>query len=367
VSRASSDRSRLESLSILVPDPGVYRVTYSEAGSSREIGLIWASASGADSFSVANSEQYIGRVEMRDFGQDRAFALTSWGIFFIVLGILAFILFCSGLLIFCKYRYFHRVINGNASDSAFPGIGNSDFSLSVVGESQFSLTVRQVESGPRIRGMRSGTEDGGAKAIKGNLKEEYGGLQTKMAIIRWGVFVAVRVLIMILILVIAHLGFVSLFYFTVLLIASFVLALFLNTLLDRDTLDLEVQIAMWLYFIPLLELMISLNLAVIQGFFSEVLSNLDFETITRALTMPTEAGHRFVVFHRWGWYFYYFGAMGSMFLICLIAPGSDLTSHVGSVFSFTGLIVPLSAAVRPILGAWAILLFDRTNLEIPET
>jgi hypothetical protein len=95
------------------------------------------------------------------------------------------------------------------------------------------------------------------------------------------------------------------------------------------------------------------------------LSNLDFETITSALTMPDESGHRLIVFNRLGWYFYYFGAMGSMFVICLVAPGSDLASHVGSVFAFIGLIVPLSAAVRPILSSWSILLFDRMDLEVP--
>jgi hypothetical protein len=97
------------------------------------------------------------------------------------------------------------------------------------------------------------------------------------------------------------------------------------------------------------------------------LSNLDFETLTKALTMPTEARHRLLVFNRLGWYFYYFGALGSMFVICLFAPGSDLASHVGLVFASICLVVPLSAAVRPIVGAWSILLCDRTELEVPES
>jgi hypothetical protein len=188
-----------------------------------------------------------------------------------------------------------------------------------------------------------------------------------MQIIGWAVFVAMRILTMILILVIAYLGFVSLFYFTVLCLASFIVALFLNALLDRERLDLAVQILIWIYFLPFLELLISLNVSVIQGFFSEVLSNLDFETITKALTMPREAEHRLLILNRLGRYFYYFGAMVSMFVICLFAPGSDLASHVGLVFASIWLVVPLSAAVRPIVGAWSILLFDRTELEIPES
>jgi hypothetical protein len=106
---ADPGQTLAQSLTILVPSPGVYRIAYSESGNRKEIGSIFDLASGSDRFSVGSDEPYIGRVEMRDFGDDSGFSLEAWGIFFIVLGILAFLLFCLGIVVFWKYRYVRQV------------------------------------------------------------------------------------------------------------------------------------------------------------------------------------------------------------------------------------------------------------------
>jgi hypothetical protein len=329
------DTSTSQSLAILVPNPGVYRVTYSESGSSRETGSIWDLGSKTDRFTVGNDEEYIGRVEMRDFGVGVDRPWQAWAIFFVVLGIGGFVLFCVAIIVFVKLHVW-------------------DWDESEPSESISDLRERR----------KSQAEVGMVKAIKGGLKEEYQELQGPIAVIRWVLFVIARAVMLVLMLVVAYLGFVTLFYFTVLCIVSFAVALFLNALLNRDTLDLQVQVVMWIYFIPLCELLISLNLSVIQGFFSELWVHLDFETVTRALTIPRVSEHQFIGFTRLAWYIYYFCAMACMFVICLLSRGTDLSSYVGSAFVCICLVVPLCAALRPILSAWTILLSDRTSLEV---
>jgi hypothetical protein len=74
----------------------------------------------------------------------------------------------------------------------------------------------------------------------------------------WTGYLLARVIAMIMMFLIAYMGFVSFFFLAIVTVCSFVIALFSDTLCAWTD-DLPLQLITWVYYIPFLELLISLN------------------------------------------------------------------------------------------------------------
>jgi hypothetical protein len=163
--------------------------------------------------------------------------------------------------------------------------------------------------------------------------------------------------------IVSYLGFVSFLFFSFLAIVSFVLALLTNSFCQSH--DLVAQILMCFYFLPLFELLISMNLSLIASFFKDIWSNLDLAKATSAFESDPpwlssfEVSKSVAIFTRLCIPWVYFSFIGPIFLICLASPNSNIALNLRSYLGSLCLAFPLLALVRPIVISWFVFLFDR--------
>jgi hypothetical protein len=348
--------SEYQSLGLLLPKAGSYRVTYHEVGATEDVGSICDQDSDPelnDVFEVENQETFLLRAILVDFPGPPE-PLSSWEIFLICLLCVVVIVICLTIFVVCR---FHACRESLVDDS-----------LDVIDDD----TKEQTTEGEQQEAAEAGKagedeEPDTARVIGAKLRAEFHNIHSVLQFLGWICFILARLWVIIMMLIIAYIGFVCLVYFSLLILFSFIVTLFMNTLSHR-TVDLSVQICMWIYIIPLAEYMFSLNVAAIEGLFSDLLANMDFVRVTRALRRPKGNENRCVFFDRWAWYIVYFVFMGVMFIISCVPDVPDLSEPVSSAFGLICLVVPIVALLRPVVTAWGVWLFDRDELQfVPQS
>jgi hypothetical protein len=188
---------------------------------------------------------------------------------------------------------------------------------------------------------------------------------SKVKRIGWRVL---RCMLMVLGFIFSFLGFMTFFYVAVLVVVSFVMAVFTNAICGQ-WLGMVVQVLMLFYMLPVLELLISLVIVVVKRFFRQYRTFLSLEGIRRAFQRqlePPTPGDKVVVVYRLAWCGFYFFVMTFLFLVVLIGGFSSSDGRVaelanGLQFTFAVFctIVPLVTLFRPVLLSWYVLSCDR--------
>jgi hypothetical protein len=324
---------------LFVPNNGSYRVQYGQ-NCSHEQGWI-RYMNGTDTFPVNDGELYVDRVQMADVIASVPFEWEDWHIFLVVIGVL--------ILLFCAFAVY-LVASGKTGRLR----GGREANRSVT-----QVDVGLADSDARVE---KGAGDA-AMELTTSIAQEYAAVEGVVGFGKWAAYLAARIGVMLMMLIISYMGFVSFFFFSILTIVSFVVALFTNSFCNLP--DLAVQILMCFYFIPSFELLVSVNLEVIASFFSRIWSNLDLSNVAAALESHTTGKSKFFVIFRLAWDFFYFVIMGFLFIICLVAPDSNISVHLRSPFAVVCLIVPLFALLKPIFLSWYVLFFDRRFVSMP--
>ena len=170
-------------------------------------------------------------------------------------------------------------------------------------------------------------------------------------------WLAVRVLLLTVSLLVSYLGFVTFFFVGVLFVLSCEVGLF-----SGDGLNPAFTAVLFVYLVPLDEMILSLSIEIVTQFFQGFAQLLNVRLIGRTLLKQFE-GRRSVVVFRLLWAVFYFSVLLSLFLFCLFGSDLPFTQGIRVVFSFICVAVPLVMLLRPLVVAWALLLLPCVERE----
>ena len=331
------DPSVYVGLSVFLP-PSCYRVTYADA----DIDGVLVGDDGY-SLELCSDGSKVNALEGRllDIREaDGSGAPWRWA--FVALGGVVFIFLVIGIVRFCVLHREKAALGGDPA-------GNDDIDLDKVPEEE-----------------EVGGEETGVKAILAGLvaavkAETFGG---KVKGVLWFLLI---LLLSLLSFLTSYVGFALFFFVSLFLVASLIVAIFSNALVGGGRqLDFAVQLLLWVYIMPVIELLVFLVIRITIGFFMGDAFPLDLTKVTKSFRLQLKADRCGTIF-RISWMVLYFGVMLALFIICLGWGGTDVAAACGTLFAVVCVVLPLVAVIRPLLQAWRVLFFDRRRVdELPE-
>jgi hypothetical protein len=204
------DASKSQSFTVILTEPGAYRVAYVNLNNESIYGVVLDSETTNDVFIVSNKEKFVAQGRMEDTVPKARFVFEPWHIFVIISGtivfaflIVAIVLLATGQADLDGRRSSSVSSKHNSASSFSIRRSTSDFGS---GRASAAEAAPERAPGPAV------------KAFRLTILAEWRDTYTALGVFGWLLWLVVRPIVMMMMLIIAYLGFVNFLFFSLLAI-----------------------------------------------------------------------------------------------------------------------------------------------------